>query len=391
MNSITSLSRTSIGRRLFTIITITAMTLTSFALLSTEVAHASDLNDAKNTLLSKQEEGRKATLSLSKKVEEVSASKALTFTDNDVLEKDKETLKNFKQADERAHTALTSSKWGQDYSEVYNNLEGLMKTSTAVSKEAASKQSSELSLSALFSSISSSHQARLLEDARNAVKTSLTDGTAVLSSSEGNVDSNENRTKLQKAIDAANGYDSLKDVAKLKKIALDITSSRDAVNNDMSARAQRLQQIAAQQQAAAARAKATSSYSSYGASRSYGTSRSSAPSRSYGRSTGYSGGNSYSPSHTCVTDNPDLRQACQSTIDQGGMTKISYYDYNIYAAHRNKGGRWIDGLQVGQQTQYGKVTSVTRNATGADAAKQGYGNYLQTCDANGNAVLVRVE
>lgn len=47
-------------------------------------------------------------------------------------------------------------------------------------------------------------------------------------------------------------------------------------------------------------------------------------------------------------------------------------------------------LQQGQSTPYGTVQQVWHNATPDTINNSGIGTYLQTCDQNGNPIIVKV-
>lgn len=57
---------------------------------------------------------------------------------------------------------------------------------------------------------------------------------------------------------------------------------------------------------------------------------------------------------------------------------------------KRKGGGWIAGLQPGQSTPCGTVQWVQHNATPDTLNNGGFGTYLQTCDENGNPIIVKV-
>lgn len=98
---------------------------------------------------------------------------------------------------------------------------------------------------------------------------------------------------------------------------------------------------------------------------------------------------------TCGNGGGDLRSQCQSAIDQGGLTEMPIFDglqgSRLIAGHRQTGGGWIANLQPGQSTPYGTVQWVQHNATPDTVNNGGLGTYLQTCDENGNPIIVKVK
>lgn len=98
---------------------------------------------------------------------------------------------------------------------------------------------------------------------------------------------------------------------------------------------------------------------------------------------------------TCGNGGGNLRAQCQSAIDQGGLTEMPIFDglqgSRLIAGHRQTGGGWIANLQPGQSTPYGTVQWVQHDANADTVNNGGLGTYLQTCDENGNPIIVKVK
>ena len=62
----------------------------------------------------------------------------------------------------------------------------------------------------------------------------------------------------------------------------------------------------------------------------------------------------------------------------------------LIVGHDSMGAGWIGQLQQGQSTPYGTVQQVWHNATPDTINNSGIGTYLQTCDQNGNPIVVKV-
>lgn len=105
-------------------------------------------------------------------------------------------------------------------------------------------------------------------------------------------------------------------------------------------------------------------------------------------------GYTYMPSTTCGDGGWNLRAQCQAAVDQGGLVEMPIFDglggSRLIAGHNSMGAGWIGQLQQGQSTPYGTVQQVWHNATPDTINNSGIGTYLQTCDQNGNPIVVKV-
>lgn len=224
---------------------------------------------------------------------------------------------------------------------------------------------------------------RDLANARKALSSASDKALKTYDSSNGKVDDETSRTALKKTLDTVSKISTGTDTAAIAKTTKSLTDLTSKVTSDIDARAKREQaeaEQAAQQAVTAQYQQSASTDYSGGAGYAYAAG-SAQTSQSYGIS------------HYCTPDGGNLR-SCQGSIDQGGLTEIPIFGgiggSKLIAGHNTEGGGWIGNLQVGQQTQWGTVQSVTHNATADTINSQGVGTYLQTCDANGNPIVVKV-
>lgn len=224
---------------------------------------------------------------------------------------------------------------------------------------------------------------RDLANARKSLSSASDKARKTYDSSNGKVDDETNRTALKKALDTVSKISTGTDTAAITKTTKSLTDLTSKVVSDMDARSKREQTEAEQ----AVQQAVTAQYQ-----------QSASPNYSGGTGYAYAAGSaqtsqSYGISHYCTPDGGNLR-SCQGSIDQGGLTEIPIFDgiggSKLIAGHNTEGGGWIGNLQVGQQTQWGTVQSITHNATADTISSQGVGTYLQTCDANGNPIIVKV-
>lgn len=224
---------------------------------------------------------------------------------------------------------------------------------------------------------------RDLANARKALSSASDKARKTYDSSNGKVDDETSRTALKKTLDTVSKISTGTDTAAIAKTTKSLTDLTSKVTSDMDARAKREQDEAEQ----AAQQAVTAQYQ-----------QSASPDYSGGAGYAYAAGSaqtsqSYGISHYCTPDGGNLR-SCQGSIDQGGLTEIPIFGgiggSKLIAGHNTEGGGWIGNLQIGQQTQWGTVQSVTHNATADTINSQGVGTYLQTCDANGNPIVVKV-
>lgn len=230
---------------------------------------------------------------------------------------------------------------------------------------------------------------RDLANARKALSSASDKARKTYDSSNGKVDDETSRTALKKTLDTVSKISTGTDTAAIAKTTKSLTDLTSKVTSDMDARAKREQaeaEQAAQQAVTAQYQQSASTDYSGGAGYAYAAGSAQTPQSAQTSQ-------SYGVSHYCTPDGGNLR-SCQGSIDQGGLTEIPIFGgiggSKLIAGHNTEGGGWIGNLQVGQQTQWGTVQSVTHNATADTINSQGVGTYLQTCDANGNPIVVKV-
>ena len=67
---------------------------------------------------------------------------------------------------------------------------------------------------------------------------------------------------------------------------------------------------------------------------------------------------------------------------------MSYSGGHIYAQHNGTGGAWINGLQAGQTfTMNGSTYRVNGQSIEGAQYAPGSGDWMQTCDGNGNHLV----
>lgn len=230
---------------------------------------------------------------------------------------------------------------------------------------------------------------RDLANARKALSSASDKARKTYDSSNGKVDDETSRTALKKTLDTVSKISTGTDTAAIAKTTKSLTDLTSKVTSDMDARAKREQaeaEQASQQAVTAQYQQSASTDYSGGAGYAYAAGSAQTPQSAQTSQ-------SYGISHYCTPDGGNLR-SCQGSIDQGGLTEIPIFGgiggSKLIAGHNTEGGGWIGNLQVGQQTQWGTVQSVTHNATADTINSQGVGTYLQTCDANGNPIVVKV-
>lgn len=264
-------------------------------------------------------------------------------------------------------------------------------TETIKNQDSANISSSSM-LNRLDSYIKESQHYKQLDDARGKVKDSIGKASQLLETSKDNVDDEAPRQALQKTMDAAKDWKKSTDLTWLKKQADVINSKIQPVKDAVSAHEQRLAQEA---QAAAVQ----SSYQTSSTANSLNASTYTNPvytgnAPAYQPTQPADNGYTYTPSTTCGDGGWNLRAQCQAAIDQGGLVEMPIFDglggSRLIAGHNSTGAGWIGQLQQGQSTPYGIVQQVWHNATPDTINNSGIGTYLQTCDQNGNPIVVKV-
>lgn len=216
-----------------------------------------------------------------------------------------------------------------------------------------------------------------LKDARTALDRSVKAGEDTYRDSGGRVSDAANRDELRRLLDAAASDrrgDSTDQIDTDRRL---IDEQRDKVDKDVKAweaeqerKAEQARQAAITAQRAAAARQAAAG----------GTS---------GDGGGYDAtGSSYDASTSGTYEGVDGTSA-QSAIDGGGMVRMTWGDTVVYGQHSNTGGAWINGLRTGQTvTIDGQRYRVDgRERQGAVDAPSDGGQWLQTCNGNGNHLV----
>ena len=193
-------------------------------------------------------------------------------------------------------------------------------------------------------------------------------------------------------MDAAKDWKKSTDLTWLKKQADVINSKIQPVKDAVSAHEQRLAQEA--QAAAVQFSYQTSSTANSLNASTYTNPVYTGNAPAYQPTQPADNGYTYMPSTTCGDGGWNLRAQCQAAIDQGGLVEMPIFDgfggSRLIVGHNSMGAGWIGQLQQGQSTPYGTVQQVWHNATPDTINNSGIGTYLQTCDQNGNPIVVKV-
>lgn len=219
--------------------------------------------------------------------------------------------------------------------------------------------------------------AHRLRDARKNLETAAENGRKTLESSNGKVDDDNNRGQLSDVLNKTKATAASADADAIGRTAKTLNDLIAKVNADVQSRADREARQAAQaqrvqtvQQAAAVD----------GASRSTGYSYAASPAASGSARPGYS------TSASCALDS--AADHCQGAVDGGGLVDMSYSGGHIYAQHNGTGGAWINGLQAGQTfTMNGSTYRVNGQSIEGAQYAPGSGDWMQTCDGNGNHLV----
>lgn len=226
--------------------------------------------------------------------------------------------------------------------------------------------------------------AKSLKDARTALDKSVKAGEDAYRNSDGRVSDTANRDELRRLLDAAASDrqgDSTDQIDTDRTLIDERTGKVDKDVKDWEAEQARRAEQARQ---AALRA---SMQASAGTS-AQATTQTAAQSAGYSFGDDYSTFSSYyettSGSYTGVDGT-----SAQGAIDQGGMVRMNWGDTVVYGQHANTGGAWINNLQTGQTvTIDGQRYRVDgREQQGAVDAPTDGGQWLQTCNGNGNHLV----
>lgn len=232
------------------------------------------------------------------------------------------------------------------------------------------------------------HELREASDARNALKTIVSDADKVLNASNGRVDDENVRNALSEVIGTATGME-IGTADEYNAIASSVRTAMDNVNTAVANRDARLmaeehaRQVEAKKQAEAKRLQdeAARRYSSSINGRTYST-----KSRDGSSSDSDDGG--YSMVGDCYS-----AAECQTAIDLAGHNQVRALHTSdgsvYYEIHNNKGGArsWKSGSVTidGQTYQLGQWQQARYNVAGKPLASQTTGKYFQTCGPDGKA------
>lgn len=220
--------------------------------------------------------------------------------------------------------------------------------------------------------------AHRLRDARKNLETAAENGRKTLESSNGKVDDDNNRGQLSDVLNKTKATAASADADAIGRTAKTLNDLIAKVNADVQSRADREARQAAQAQ----RVQTVQQAAAYSpsASRSTGYSYAASPAASGSARPGYS------TSASCALDS--AADHCQGAIDGGGLVDMSYSGGHIYAQHNGTGGAWINGLQAGQTfTMNGSTYRVNGQSIEGAQYAPGSGDWMQTCDGNGNHLV----
>lgn len=220
--------------------------------------------------------------------------------------------------------------------------------------------------------------AHRLRDARKNLETAAENGRKTLESSNGKVDDDNNRGQLSDVLNKTKATAASADADAIGRTAKTLNDLIAKVNADVQSRADREARQAAQAQ----RVQTVQQAAAYSpiASRSTGYSYAASPAASGSARPGYS------TSASCALDS--AADHCQGAVDGGGLVDMSYSGGHIYAQHNGTGGAWINGLQAGQTfTMNGSTYRVNGQSIEGAQYAPGSGDWMQTCDGNGNHLV----
>ncbi|WP_432280949.1 hypothetical protein [Bifidobacterium adolescentis] len=220
--------------------------------------------------------------------------------------------------------------------------------------------------------------AHRLRDARKNLETAAENGRKTLESSNGKVDDDNNRGQLSDVLNKTKATAASADADAIGRTAKTLNDLIAKVNADVQSRADREARQAAQAQRVQTVQQAAAY--SHSASRSTGYSYAASPAASGSARPGYS------TSASCALDS--AADHCQGAVDGGGLVDMSYSGGHIYAQHNGTGGAWINGLQAGQTfTMNGSTYRVNGQSIEGAQYAPGSGDWMQTCDGNGNHLV----
>lgn len=220
--------------------------------------------------------------------------------------------------------------------------------------------------------------AHRLRDARKNLETAAENGRKTLESSNGKVDDDNNRGQLSDVLNKTKATAASADADAIGRTAKTLNDLIAKVNADVQSRADREARQAAQAQ----RVQTVQQAAAYSpiVSRSTGYSYAASPAASGSARPGYS------TSASCALDS--AADHCQGAVDGGGLVDMSYSGGHIYAQHNGTGGAWINGLQAGQTfTMNGSTYRVNGQSIEGAQYAPGSGDWMQTCDGNGNHLV----
>lgn len=272
-------------------------------------------------------------------------------------------------------------------------------------KDSTAKLDAVNQMHMMKSAIASSHKLRLIKDAQEKLKASVDKANATLNESNGKVDDNTSRQKLQHVVNEASNLLHENNVKALNDITSDIDRKVQAVkdtvqaHNDRLAREEATRQAAYQEAAAASAARqsavqSNSVQASHGNSRYSGSNgnsiRHSTGNRGYyshaGSSSGASYSNGFSIGSSCSVDS--AADHCQGAVNGAGHNSLTHLTddsgTNIYAIHSNYGGSSTWGqnsISINGKTH--SLGAPFQTNVSPNDGKQ----YFQTCGPDGKVYL----
>lgn len=243
----------------------------------------------------------------------------------------------------------------------------------------------------LIDRAAASRNLKTFHDAESRLAGALEEARAMLTDSDGRIDSTGNRDELSMLADEADatlaaardrhdadGDAIAGDWTDMTGMADRLNAERGEVETDVQAYEAR---IAAEQATVAQASYGAGSAASYG---SWGDPY-------YSSYVSYSNTPSgYWTSGSCAMD-PSIQSpgsGCQGLVDGGGLAQLTWGQTTIYAQHANTGGAWINGLAAGQTvTINGQQYVVNGQSQEGTYYSPDNGTWLQTCNGNGNHLV----
>lgn len=216
-----------------------------------------------------------------------------------------------------------------------------------------------------------------LNDMRKKLADMVDKGKRILESSNGNVDDENNRDKLSNLLEKAKDLMESTDVKTMSVDVSELDKLINKVSDDMNARQSRIGQERQQSVVAASYSQASDATNG-----NYATTRSNYGSYTSTQSTPRGYYSSMSCNLTSAADH------YQGAVDGGGIVDLNYGNGHVYAQHNNTGGAWINNLQAGQTfIMNGSTYRVNGQSVQGAHYAPGSGDWMQTCNGNGNHLV----